>query len=235
MSTSFQIFITGTNRGLGLSITRILLEQGHTLHSYSRKSSDALDALKTQYPDHLFLYFGNVTNESEIEQTAKAVGQNTEGLDILINNAAVRLLPAEEVLADLTFDNFVQTFEINSIAPLKVSKHIVPLLQKGNRKLLVNISSEAGSIADSWRKSDYAYCMSKAAVNMSGKILQNDMRDHGIKVLNIHPGWFSSDMGGKTAPITPDDSAKDVCDTICRPWNLDDPVYIDFNGEPMNW
>ena len=76
-----------------------------------------------------------------------------------------------------------------------VIKNALPLLRKGRKKLIVNFSSEAGSIGTCGRQSEYSYCMSKAALNMASQILQNAVKAEGIKVLALHPGWFSSDMG----------------------------------------
>ncbi len=77
--------------------------------------------------------------------------------------------------------------------------------------------------------------MSKAGLNMASKILQNMLIDDKIKVLAIHPGWFSSDMGGKEAPITPDHAANQVAQTILKKWNIDDDIYIDPEGNKMAW
>jgi NAD(P)-dependent dehydrogenase (short-subunit alcohol dehydrogenase family) len=114
-------------------------------------------------------------------------------------------------------------------------KHALPLVRKGKRKLIVNISSEAGSIGNSWRKSEYAYCMSKAALNMASSILHNDLRREGIKVLAVHPGWFSSDMGGSAAPITPVTAAEQVVKLLLQSFALDGPVYYGPDGKALPW
>jgi len=62
------------------------------------------------------------------------------------------------------------------------------VLRKGRRKLIVNVSSEAGSIGDSRRKTEFAYCMSKSALNMGSKLLQNYLAPEGIKVLEATRG-----------------------------------------------
>ena len=116
-----------------------------------------------------------------------------------------------------------------------VLKYALPLIRKGKKKLIINVSSEAGSIQNAWRKSEYAYCMSKAALNMSSQILQNDLKDEGLKVVALHPGWFSSDMGGADAPITPVEAAKDAVNLIMKTFDLSDPVYLSPKGEEIAW
>jgi len=109
------------------------------------------------------------------------------------------------------------------------------LLLENTRRLLVNISSEAGSIGSCWRKTEYGYCMSKAALNMASAILQNRYRDESVKVLALHPGWVRTDMGGREAPILPPESAKKLFALITKHWNPDDPIYYDLDGQTMQW
>jgi NAD(P)-dependent dehydrogenase (short-subunit alcohol dehydrogenase family) len=176
-----------------------------------------------------------VTEEKQIDRAYADVKEKIPSLDILINNAAVHLEQHKPGLMDTDFSVYLPTFRINAVAPLMVTRRFLPLLMKGTGKLVVNISSEAGSIGNAYRKGEYSYCMSKAALNMASKILQNSVADDGIKVLAIHPGWFSSDMGGKEAPITPDDAAQTVVETIMRKWDSTGPVYIDPEGKEMSW
>lgn len=101
------------------------------------------------------------------------------------------------------------------------------------KRRIVNISSEAGSISDAWRKSEYAYCMSKSALNMASRILQNYLENDNIKILAIHPGWFSSDMGTSAAPIIPDESAAKIVKLLGRSFDLKGTMYYDLDGNQM--
>ncbi|MFX1537678.1 MAG: SDR family NAD(P)-dependent oxidoreductase, partial [Promethearchaeota archaeon] len=164
------------------------------------------------------------------------ISKITSSIDILINNAAVHLEEPAPDLGEINLEIIKKTFEINSIAPLNVINNFIELVKNSDIKLIVNISSEAGSISNCWREREYGYCMSKAALNMMSQILQNRLNIEKIKVLAIHPGWFSSKMGGEEAPITPDDAAKDVAKTILKDWTLNDPIFIDSKtGDRMNW
>lgn len=77
--------------------------------------------------------------------------------------------------------------------------------------------------------------MTKAALNMAACILQNAVKKDGIKVLNVHPGWFSSDMGTKEAPITPKEASIPIAETILTKHDLEDAIYIDADGTPRDW
>jgi NAD(P)-dependent dehydrogenase (short-subunit alcohol dehydrogenase family) len=109
------------------------------------------------------------------------------------------------------------------------------LLTAGRRKLIVNISSEAGSIGNCWRSAEFGYCMSKAALNMQSKILQNNLGPQGFKVLAIHPGWMQTDMGGAQADIHPDVSAQGIFELALKEWKPEDAIYMDYQGNVLPW
>ena len=232
---NYKILITGANRGLGLALAEKLLAGGHQIHAINRRESVELLQLKDKHPDGLYLHPCDVRDENSIRQALDAVRRQAESLDIVLNNAAVHLDQARLPLEQVDFSVYLPAFEANSVAPLMVIKHALPLLRKGHAKLIVNVSSEAGSIGSCWRKSEYSYCMTKAALNMASRILQNALQEEGIKVLALHPGWFSSDMGGAEAPITPCEAAQEIVKLVLDPPGLDGPIFVGSNGEEMEW
>ena len=77
--------------------------------------------------------------------------------------------------------------------------------------------------------------MSKAALNMQAKVLQNYLKPKEFKVLALHPGWVRTDMGGPDADIDPDESADGLIQLITRNWRPDDGIYFDYRGIPLPW
>ncbi|MBN2535235.1 MAG: SDR family NAD(P)-dependent oxidoreductase [Spirochaetales bacterium] len=229
------ILITGTNRGLGFYLADCFLEEGHTVISLIRSRNNNIKNLKKKYSLRYFIVPCNVTKEKEILRSFHKVRKITPYIDILINNAAVHLEQHKPDIQNINFSCYVPTYKVNSLAPLMIASRFLPLIKAGRTKLIVNISSEAGSIENAYRKTEYSYCMSKAALNMASKMLQNRVKDDGIKVLAIHPGWFSSDMGGVDAPVTPGQAAYRVVKTIQKKWSLSDAIYIDPDGKEMAW
>lgn len=73
---------------------------------------------------------------------------------------------------------------------------MLTLLLRGREKVLVNISSVAASISNLTRVNQYGYCMSKVALNIQSKLLHNELKQHGVKVLVLHPGWMPSYIFG---------------------------------------
>jgi NAD(P)-dependent dehydrogenase (short-subunit alcohol dehydrogenase family) len=233
---SQKILITGAGRGLGLSLARIFLTRGFTVYALNRENTAGLAGLKKEFPSAFDWVKADVRWTAEVEAAMRKIAKLTPSIDILINNAAVHLeLGITDDFSSIDPEKVLATCNVNSVGPLRVIAAFMPLVLASERKLVVTISSEAGSITDAWRTKEYGYCMSKAAVNMMSRILANRVRKDGVKVLAMHPGWFSSDMGGKEAPITPDQAAANVAETILRPWTLDDPIYVDSTGKQMHW
>lgn len=232
---SDNILITGANRGLGLALTEQLLRAGHSVHALNRHDSPGIADLLEKYPTRLTCYSCDVTDETSIRQALEQVAARTGSLDIILNNAAVHLDQARLPLESVDFSVYLPAFQANTVGPLMVIKYALPLVRKGVRKLIVNFSSEAGSIGSCWRKSEYSYCMTKAALNMGSRILQNYLKDEGIRVLALHPGWFTSDMGGENAPITPVQAAEPIVKLLFTPISPAAPMFVDWNGETLEW
>ena len=229
-----QVFITGAARGLGLAMTRQLLDRDCRVSVLVRSESQGLTELRSRYAERLTIYTGDVTDVASLDNAFADVAARVGHLDLLINNAVIYLDNGRPPIEDIDLSICARTFEVNSVGPLRVAQRALPLVRKGKRKLIVNVSSEAGSIGDSKRKAEYAYCMSKSALNMGSKILQNHLAPEGIKVLALHPGWFNS-SGEGPAPISAEQAAVIVLETILKPQAVDAPMYVDPRGKAMAW
>ena len=231
------VLITGADKGLGLSLARVFLKRGFCVFAGQYGTSDALSQLADQFPDQFRAVRQDVTDLASVTESARQVGEKTDGLDILINNAGVHVVDSQRPLMELNLaDGHLQAMmEVNGFGPLRVTQQFLPLLRKGRRKCIVNISSEAGSIGDCCRESWFGYCMSKAALNMESQLLQRFLKPEGFKVLAIHPGWMRTDMGGPKADLDPDVSAAAIFTLASKSWSVDDPVYMDYSGKPLNW
>lgn len=231
------VFITGADKGLGRSLVERFLRAGFQVFAGIYSSDASLKETAGQHPGKLTLVPLDVKDLSSVQRAAESVSTAMPALDILINNAAVYpdkpVKPLEEL--DFSLDHFQQTMDVNAFGPLRVIQQFLPLLEKGQRKLIANISSEAGSIGACYRKAEYSYCMSKSALNMGSKILQNALQPRGYKVLAIQPGWMRTDMGGQEADIHPDEAAEDIFNLLMRPWKTDDEIYMDRFGNTLPW
>lgn len=218
--------ITGANRGIGLALCRRLHARGDRVIGTCRKSSAQLDALGVQVVRGI-----DVT----VRENLEALASGLEGirLDLVVNNAGVLLWgdTLEEIEDHL--DDYRQQYEVNSLAPLRVTRALLGLLGR-NAKVVV-ITSRVGSIADNESGGSYGYRMSKAAVNMAGVTLAHELRERGIAVGLLHPGYVRTDMTGHRGFVDADESAAGL---IARIDELDLDSTGSFrhaNGESLPW
>ncbi|CAG2178921.1 unnamed protein product [Oppiella nova] len=140
-----------------------------------------------------------------VKQVEAIVGD--QGIDTLINNAGIAI---KKLLDSVTAEDMLKNFEVNSVAPLMLTKALLPLLKISAPKrktAVINISSGQGSITNvnptppnPWR-SMYPYRTSKTALNMITKCLAVDLKPHGIHVICMSPGHLKTDLGGPTADL----------------------------------
>jgi NAD(P)-dependent dehydrogenase (short-subunit alcohol dehydrogenase family) len=180
------ILITGANRGIGLEMTRQYAERGDEVIAICRSSSAGLDRLGVQVIDGV-----DVTSDDSVARLVSVV--KGKRIDRLVNNAGIL---EQTSLDHLDFDSMERQFRVNSIAPLRLTAALRDNLAEGSKVFI--ITSRMGSIDDNDSGGSYGYRMSKAAVNMTGKSLSVDLKDAGIAVFLLHPGWVSTDMTGGT-------------------------------------
>jgi NAD(P)-dependent dehydrogenase (short-subunit alcohol dehydrogenase family) len=180
------ILITGANRGIGLEMTRQYAERGDEVIAICRSSSAGLDRLGVQVIDGV-----DVTSDDSVARLVSVV--KGKRIDRLVNNAGIL---EQTSLDHLDFDSMERQFRVNSIAPLRLTAALRDNLAEGSKVFI--ITSRMGSIDENDSGGSYGYRMSKAAVNMTGKSLSVDLKDAGIAVFLLHPGWVSTDMTGGT-------------------------------------
>ncbi len=226
------ILITGANRGLGLEFVRQYASTDVTILACCRDPKDAkeLQDLQKQH-SNIRIYPLDISKTQDIQTLASQI---QEPIDILINNAG--MLEKEEGLGNLSTDAFLQTFLVNSVAPIKMTEAFTKHVANSNRKLIVCISSTMGSISENTSGGYYSYRSSKAALNMVMKSAAIDLSAQGIKVLLLHPGWVKTRMGGPEAAIEPVTSITGMRKVIenYKP-TPGEVIFYRFDGETVAW
>lgn len=233
--------VTGADRGVGLSLTQELLSQGTRVFAGKYLGElDLLDKLSAEYPETLHVLDLDVGSDESVRAVKESICEHTDHLDILINNAAVLGDIQATALDSIDLQEVQDVFNINTLGPLRMSQSLLPLLLKGERKLIANISSEAGSIEACDRASWFAYCMSKSALNMESQLIHNGIKDIGGQVLVIHPGWVQTFMQGQLdegALLTPEESARHIIQLLLRSdeYKGEHAVFMDYTGQLLPW
>jgi NAD(P)-dependent dehydrogenase (short-subunit alcohol dehydrogenase family) len=216
--------VTGANRGIGLALTTLLREKGYSVLAACRNSSPELDALGVEIVNGV-----EVSDDEGIARLHAAVGERT--VDLLINNAGI--LVWGDSLGSLDVEGIRRQFEVNALAPLRVTQALRPSLRKGSK--VAFITSRMGSIADNSSGGAYGYRMSKAALNMAGKSLAEDLKGEGIAVAILHPGMVKTDMIRGHGQVEPADAAAGLLARIEALTVETTGGFWHQNGESLPW
>ncbi|MHB9852054.1 SDR family NAD(P)-dependent oxidoreductase [Streptomyces krungchingensis] len=184
--------VTGANRGIGREVARQLAAAGHTVLVTARSAEAAAEAARAVGPDARPLRL-DVTSEADITALARDVDA-LGVLDVLVNNAAITYDTWQRAItADL--DVVREAAETNLYGPWRLTQALLPLLRASAHPRIVNVSSEAASLAGMGGGTP-AYSASKAALNALTRMLAAELRGDGVLVNAVCPGWVATDMGG---------------------------------------
>lgn len=175
--------------------------------------ADALQLLARNHTNSVDIVECDVLSESSIVQFAGKVIAGRPHLDLLVNNAGF-LDRSDPSLEETTSDSLTTAFRTNALAPLLVTRELLPQLRVAPLGKIVNISSAMGCLGLEQRPDSYSYRMSKAALNMFTVNLAGELASTGIVVLALHPGWVKTDMGGAHAMVDVDDSVVGLVEQI---------------------
>ena len=233
------VLITGTGRkeALGYNLALRYLEQGDRVFATVRRTSEALEALRLRYPDRLTVLHMDIGSTASVQAAAEAVAAETEKLDLLINNAVTVSPDYGKEFEDVNLDYIAGVVDVDAVGPLRVTRALLPLLEKSEAALVVNISSESGSIGACYRTCTFDYSMAKAALNMGTMLLHNAFRSRpNLNIICIHPGWMRTNEGNALAPLIPYDHALTLRDLFeAKRRDKEGPVFVTYENQPYPW
>ncbi len=216
--------VTGANRGIGLALCAELAKRGHHVVAACRSASPELAKLGVEVVEGV-----DVATDAGITALVKAVGDRS--IDLLVNNAGI--LVWGDQLGGLNVEGIRKQFEVNALAPLRLTDALRDRLPKGAKVAL--ITSRMGSIDDNTSGARYGYRMSKAALNMAGKSLAVDLKPHGVAVAILHPGMVKTDMIAGNGQVEPADAAKGLLARIDDLTLATSGGFWHMNGERLPW
>ena len=224
-----QLLITGANRGIGLEFTQQYLANGWRVYaSYRQQPGDALAALAC---DQLTLLPLDVAEDDSIASLQEQL--NGVELDLVINNAGV-FGPKDQSLGTVSRQQWLDVLNVNSVAPLMLAQAVRKNLRAKGGTFAV-LSSRMGSIEGNDGGALYLYRSSKAAVNQVVKSLSIDLKQFGINVVALHPGWVQTDMGGANASINTHTSVNGLRQVLAIIGPDDTGSFINYDGTSIAW
>ncbi|KAI0667318.1 NAD-P-binding protein [Trametes maxima] len=234
--------VTGSSRGIGLEIVRQLVASPNNLVVAAARNpakASALIALKEAAKGTLHIIGLDVSDFYSVHAAPAALepilGQT--GLDYLINNAG---LADRDTVFTLDPDNLLRLFRTNVAGPALLSQVVLPFLEKGRKKTILNISSEYGSCnstietdIDRMKVPFGSYSLSKAALNML--TIKQKYERPDLTTITLCPGWVKTDAGGKDAVLEPEESITGILKVITSAAPADSAKYLRYNGEEIPW
>ena len=205
MSTQEKIaLVTGATRGIGLETVRQLAETGVHVLLAGRNRDKAVEAALALQAKGLSVeaIALDVTAAASIAAAAKEVERKHGKLDILVNNAGIIADDADKGVSGQSIATWRKTFDTNLFGVIETTQAFLPLIRKSDAGRIVNVSSLLGSISEHQNPASFiyefkgvpSYNVSKSAVNAWTVHLAHELKDTGIKVNTIHPGYVKTDM-----------------------------------------
>ncbi len=223
---SSTVLVTGANRGLGLEFVK----------HYAQRGDHVIAAVRSQQKlplDLISLAKEIVPLEVSDPHSIQALAHKLKGrsIDILVNNAGVT--EQDPSFESISVEAFERVFRINTFAPALLTRALASNLRAGHQKKVLNISSTLGSITYGRQGFSYAYCASKAALNMISARMAKDLIPDGIIVVSFCPGWNKTDMGGPDAPLDPAESIRSLIAVADRLKLSDSGKFLNYEGQPI--
>lgn len=226
--------ITGANRGLGLEFARQYAGEGWKVYAACREPRQAreLGELAQASGDRIAIVAMDVTDMGSVRKAA----QELHGIpiDLLINNAGTAGTPGQTT-GNIDYANWLRVLEVNTLGPMRVVEAFADVVAHSEGRLVVTITSGMGSLTENREGGSIAYRTSKAAVNMAMRSAAVDLARRGIGCVVVHPGWVRTDMGGASAPLTPEQSVRAMRRLIARLSPADSGKFFTYDGHQHAW
>lgn len=227
-----QVFITGAGRGIGLELARQHALRGDDVVALVRRPDAApeLSALVDASDGRVAIYALDAADVSAIPDALAATG--SKSVDLLYNVAGVAGPKAGELEGEIDWAAWDEAFDVMVKAPFAIVKALLPRMQDGSK--VINFSSQLA--ASTWPTGGYyAYGAAKAGLNRMMRSVAVDVKDRGIVVASLHPGWVKTDMGGENADLTVEQSAQSIIALADRLTIAETGDFFKWNGERHAW
>jgi NAD(P)-dependent dehydrogenase (short-subunit alcohol dehydrogenase family) len=224
--------VTGANKGIGFETAKQLAQLGYFVYLGSRnkvRGLEAVNKLKDLGISNVELIEIDVTNINSIKKARQELENKIDTLDVLINNAGIGGGMPQNI-SEVNIENLRKVFETNFFGAVQTTQQFINLLKKSNEPVIVNVSSELGSLTvhNSTQNPNYkiydAYSISKTALNAFTVMLANEFKNtnlpalptgqaggrHGFKINSVSPGYTATDLNQFKGSQTVEQGAKSI-------------------------
>ena len=220
MSTQKVWFITGASKGMGLEITKAVLNNGGKVIATSRNTETLLEKI-ADYKGNLLPVKLDITKENDVEEAISKGIEKFGQIDVVVNNAGYNLLGNIEELSDTEFR---ETMSVNVFALANIIRTVLPHLRRQKSGHIINTSSMMGYMGYAGNGS---YNASKFAVIGLSEALAQEVAPFGIKVTILAPGTFRTNFMSE--------DNLNVAQHKIDAYNLDEQVeqFTGFDGKQL--
>lgn len=215
--------VCGANRGIGLELARQLSERGDNVIALCRQASDELGQLDVEVIEGV-----DVADRDSVASAAKQLSGRS--IDVLVHVSGILI---SDDLYSVDEDVIRENFEINTLGPLRVIYELLPNLH--DRSKIFILSSRVGSLKDNSSGGNYAYRISKTAVNMLGVNLSVDLKSKGISVILLHPGYVRTEMTQGNGLVDADESAAGLISRMDELGIEQTGTFWHMDGSELPW
>lgn len=232
--------VTGANRGIGFEHVRQALLHGHRIIATARNPSAATALRNLQSKHRETLDIQQLDTGDAASVAALALRLADRSIDVLINNAALYggswdTDAGRQTPLGMDYALWEEIHRVNVMGPFRMVMALLPQLKLGQRRLVVNMSSDLGSITNNLQGQSHAYRSSKAALNMLTHGLAVDLASDGITLVAMAPGWTKTDLGGKHAQWETDASVERQQQVIAGLTSMDSGRFVNLLGQTVLW
>lgn len=189
MSTENQKvwLVTGTSKGFGLHLTKLLLSQGHKVIATSR-TTEVLEKEITSFKENFFPVKLDITSDKAVKRVIDDMIEKLGRIDVIVNNAGYSLVGSMEEMTD---EEFRTTVDVNLFGTVNVIRNVMPYLRRQQSGHIINISSNAGYVGFGKAAS---YNAAKFGIIGLSEALAQEVKDFGINVTVVAPGQFRTEF-----------------------------------------
>lgn len=232
------ILITGANKGLGLGFAKRYATDGWRVLAACRRPDTATDLNTLARSHDVDVQPLDVTDHNSIDALAATT---TVPIDILLNNAAVQG-DYPQKFGHTDYAAWDLAFRTNVMGVMKMCEVFASHVERGTKKLIVNVSSRTSSIANKIQADSknpkgelHQYRSTKSSLNMVSRCMAWELQPRGIAVVILGPGWVRTDLGGPKARLSVEESISACVPTI-NALNLSDTgQFRGHDGSTVRW
>jgi short-subunit dehydrogenase len=223
-----SILVTGANSGIGLALTKKLLDSKNSVSATYNQNKDNLAKIKEKDLEIFQCDQSKIENVDNLKNLIK-----DKPINVIINNAGI-WGGQNQNFNNIDYENFTATLNVNAISIIKICEIVINYSKKDSLNLVVNISSLYSSTENNTTGTNYIYKGTKSLMNSFSKNLSIDLKNkYGINVFSVDPGQVKTKMNPYGLLATDQVALKII--NLLKFGNELHGKFIDLNKNILSW